>query len=204
MTTPDLCYGPDADQHAKGCSASHPLCRWRRAATRCLCDAYHYPHRKGSGFCGNADRRALEMYGDGTIAQLPIGPAMRENVWWAARAEIADAWAMGGAPIVRPALADRARALLEGRATPAARVPALRGGELRRWFAARRAVCELLLPYLRSADGSVVPPDLDAAMRAILSGAAPVPRRPDARKPRAVRDPLTWKAPAREATEAPF
>jgi hypothetical protein len=51
------CWGPK--NHIKGCRISRPLCRWMRAKTDkykvCHCGAYHFPHRKGSGACGNHD-----------------------------------------------------------------------------------------------------------------------------------------------------
>jgi hypothetical protein len=53
------CFGPDAERahHAKGCRPGRPLCRFMRTRCEnrkpCGCDAYHFPHRKGSGQCGN-------------------------------------------------------------------------------------------------------------------------------------------------------
>lgn len=51
---PRKCYGPDAARaiHAPGCRPSRPLCRFRRLAYVCGCDAYHFPHRRGGGLCG--------------------------------------------------------------------------------------------------------------------------------------------------------
>ncbi len=57
---PKSCYGPDAARarHAVGCRPARPLCRFMRQAQKakygvCGCGAYHFPHRRGSGQCGN-------------------------------------------------------------------------------------------------------------------------------------------------------
>jgi len=46
--------------HAPGCRLGRPLCRWRRAESPkhrpCLCSAYPFPHRPGSGYCGHPER----------------------------------------------------------------------------------------------------------------------------------------------------
>lgn len=43
--------------HDKGCRPGRPLCSYRRAQNpkrkACGCGVYHYPHRIGSGACGN-------------------------------------------------------------------------------------------------------------------------------------------------------
>ena len=45
------------DFHIQGCRKGRPRCReMRRLATGrgpCICPAYHFPHRFGSGVCGN-------------------------------------------------------------------------------------------------------------------------------------------------------
>lgn len=56
---PRSCFGPDAARahHARGCRPGRPLCRFMRVRRDnrrpCGCDAYHFPHRKGSGQCSN-------------------------------------------------------------------------------------------------------------------------------------------------------
>ena len=56
------CWGPKPGQHVKGCRLGRPLCRWRRATNPkrrvCECPAYWFPHRIGSGLCG--DKGILE------------------------------------------------------------------------------------------------------------------------------------------------
>lgn len=51
--------------HVKACRKSRPLCRWRRReiGVVCGCDAYHFPHRRGSGCCGNLERRWARDFG---------------------------------------------------------------------------------------------------------------------------------------------
>lgn len=46
----------------KGCRRGRPNCRLHRAAA-CRCDAYWFPHRKGSGMCGHPER-ILEALAD--------------------------------------------------------------------------------------------------------------------------------------------
>jgi hypothetical protein len=61
---PAKCWGPRAEQHCAGCRIGRPRCRWRRKAVGlCHCEAYHYPHRKGSGPCGNDEAMALICWG---------------------------------------------------------------------------------------------------------------------------------------------
>ncbi len=51
---PAQCHGAYAHQHAIHCRPARPRCRWRRKANGlCHCHAYHYPHRDGSGMCGD-------------------------------------------------------------------------------------------------------------------------------------------------------
>lgn len=56
---PAHCHGPDAERakHAAGCRPARPLCRFMRRVRDdrrvCGCGAYHFPHRHGSGQCGN-------------------------------------------------------------------------------------------------------------------------------------------------------
>jgi hypothetical protein len=39
--------------------------RVKPSQVRCTCDAYHYPHRMGSGLCGNVEK--LETFVHGPI-----------------------------------------------------------------------------------------------------------------------------------------
>jgi hypothetical protein len=56
---PPACYGPGRgmpgeSKHTIQCRPARPACRWRRREKGlCHCDRYHYPHRDGSGFCGD-------------------------------------------------------------------------------------------------------------------------------------------------------
>lgn len=51
---PAVCHGAFRHQHAIACRPARPRCRWRRKANGlCNCDRYHYPHRDGSGHCGD-------------------------------------------------------------------------------------------------------------------------------------------------------
>ncbi len=54
--------GVGAESHSIACRPKRPLCRWRRKAgdrkngvggKMCHCDKYHFPHREGSGHCGD-------------------------------------------------------------------------------------------------------------------------------------------------------
>jgi hypothetical protein len=53
------CFGPPGGpiKHLKKCRPGRPYCRWRRKAKWgvCTCGCYHFPHRRGSGQCGNQD-----------------------------------------------------------------------------------------------------------------------------------------------------
>ncbi len=66
---PKSCHGNEHNgvKHAKGCRRGRPLCRWMRKTNPkrkvCGCDAYHFPHRKGSGRCGNEKLRWMHEYG---------------------------------------------------------------------------------------------------------------------------------------------
>lgn len=58
---PEQCWGPAPSQHQKYCHPKRPKCRWRRAKHLpkykiCECGIYHFPHRAGSGLCGNPER----------------------------------------------------------------------------------------------------------------------------------------------------
>lgn len=83
---PEVCYGPAPHQHAKGCHPARPLCRWMRRVQpqrqMCDCGAYHFPHRRGSGACGDpmkAERYyfkgdpQLEAYDDGELSHCNEG-----------------------------------------------------------------------------------------------------------------------------------
>lgn len=55
------CHGPA--RHKVSCRPGRPLCRWRRK-TRwgvCLCGNYHFPHRLGSGACGDPGKLWAEL-----------------------------------------------------------------------------------------------------------------------------------------------
>lgn len=53
------------------CRPGRPRCKWCRTRrqkrsgkwTVCRCDNYHFPHRKGSGLCGNDAAMNLRAYG---------------------------------------------------------------------------------------------------------------------------------------------
>lgn len=53
--------------HLSGCSPGRPRCRAHRAKNRkwkiCRCDWYPFPHRKGSGLCGNQTKQWERLYG---------------------------------------------------------------------------------------------------------------------------------------------
>lgn len=59
------CSGPF--RHCKECRKGRPLCRWRRKLTKkykkCDCDRYHFPHRMGSGRCGDEEKYIAWMMG---------------------------------------------------------------------------------------------------------------------------------------------
>lgn len=50
------------ESHKRNCRPGRPLCRWRRAPSKCGCDAYHYPHRRNGGLC-NETNRWIAQYG---------------------------------------------------------------------------------------------------------------------------------------------
>lgn len=64
---PKKCWGPEASQHAEGCRASRPLCKWMRRKrpdrSACCCSAYHFPHRFSSGACGSLEKQWERIYG---------------------------------------------------------------------------------------------------------------------------------------------
>jgi hypothetical protein len=53
-------------RHHRDCRPGRPLCAAMRAINpkrrACGCDAYHFPHRVGSGVCGNAIKRWARDY----------------------------------------------------------------------------------------------------------------------------------------------
>lgn len=59
------CKGPSC--HVAGCSPGRPRCYWSRKDNPkwvvCRCDCYHFPHRKGSGRCGNHALMNLLVWG---------------------------------------------------------------------------------------------------------------------------------------------
>ena len=70
MRRPAKCHGPRDGQHAAGCRLGRPACRWRRRDKGiCLCVAYHFPHRDGSGRCG--DPVACDAWANGPSSDKP-------------------------------------------------------------------------------------------------------------------------------------
>lgn len=71
MKAPARCYGNGrtGHVHAKGCHRARPLCRAMRAThprrSVCNCPAYWFPHRVGSGRCGNHE--AMDRFVHGPI-----------------------------------------------------------------------------------------------------------------------------------------
>jgi hypothetical protein len=188
---PAVCAGREPDRHAAGCSKETPLCRWNRP--RCTCPAYHYPHRPGSGFCGNSDRQNATLYGVRTVKPLPIGSGMTENAWWLARhATVLVLRLDEGNRVLTPEMAATARDLLEGRmkAPLDLRPAGIHGTALTAWASARRAAVEVLLPLLGSEDGAVIPSDLSDHIADLLDGSVKAPRLYNARK-------ITERAPGR-------
>lgn len=57
------CSGPD--RHIKACRPHRPLCSWQAKVLPryrvCVCGVYWFPHRTGSGLCGNPEK-AFERY----------------------------------------------------------------------------------------------------------------------------------------------
>lgn len=57
------CSGPE--RHVKKCRPHRPLCRWQAKVLPryrvCACGVYHFPHRAGSGLCGNPEK-AFDRY----------------------------------------------------------------------------------------------------------------------------------------------
>jgi hypothetical protein len=70
------CWGPDKNQHIRGCRLGRPLCRWMRNKNpkrrRCDCPAYWFPHRFNSGYCGNQNRmwEEWQKYEEERVAPL--------------------------------------------------------------------------------------------------------------------------------------
>ncbi len=60
----DRCF---KTRHVKGCRPGRPLCKLMRKVRPqrqpCYCDRYPYPHRKGSGRCGNIEQMWDYAYG---------------------------------------------------------------------------------------------------------------------------------------------
>lgn len=80
MRRPKRCHGTDAARavHCRECRPGRPLCRYRRARP-CCCGAYHYPHRPGSGRCGDA--AALEAWTYGPPAHEPTRIEIMARMW---------------------------------------------------------------------------------------------------------------------------
>lgn len=66
---PERCHGTKRGaRHAAYCRPGRPRCRWRRReAGICRCGAYHYPHRDGSGRCGEPE--ALDAWAHGPASE---------------------------------------------------------------------------------------------------------------------------------------
>ena len=206
------CWG---DEHVAGCSLSSPMCRARRAPTRCYCPAYHFPHRMGSGLCGNADAAAELLYGPATCPTPAIGEqGMTHSRWWLARCAIvaclAPALGMeGGGLVLLPEMVMTFRAWLSGEALAPRDVanhgiPAGNSGAVKRWFVARRAIVDMLLPLLVEFNGTMVRADVAQRMRDLFTGAVRPPVLPNARKLAVTKaEPYTWNPPV-SAAAAPF
>lgn len=58
------------------CRPGRPRCWAMRKCNpkweTCLCDAYHHPHRKGGGLCGNQERMNLLIYGPPPDDEIPF------------------------------------------------------------------------------------------------------------------------------------
>jgi hypothetical protein len=67
MARPAVCWGAANHKHKPGCRKGRPLCRWRRASP-CTCPAYHYPHRNGSGRCGDPVKMDAWVHGPAEVA----------------------------------------------------------------------------------------------------------------------------------------
>lgn len=63
--------------HVKGCRPGRPRCRYRRPVP-CDCPAYKFPHRQGSGLCGNRDAFAALRYGP-SLAHGAVATAIRNG-----------------------------------------------------------------------------------------------------------------------------
>ena len=54
-------------EHAPGCRPGRPLCRWMAKMKPryhvCFCDAYWFPHRSGSGLCGDPEKQCARYFG---------------------------------------------------------------------------------------------------------------------------------------------
>lgn len=65
--------------HAPACRPGRPLCRWMRAVIAkyapCCCPAYPWPHRAGSGLCGDTTKMTAQIWGDEPDAD-PIDEAV--------------------------------------------------------------------------------------------------------------------------------
>lgn len=187
------CWGPGEDQHLDTCSRATPRCTWRRAATRCYCLAYHYPHRKGSGKCATGLNEVVyrptapTAIGEAT----PSGRKMSEARWWNARAAVASmlegalAIAVAAPVLLTADMLAYAAAVLTGEASaPAAKHGIPRGNlaKVRAWYVVRRAVSDLIVPHLAAWEGTVLPHEAAVAARELLAGTRKPPVLPDARK----------------------
>ncbi len=88
---PKCCYGAAPSQHAAYCRPGRPRCRWRRReAGICSCGAYHYPHRTGSGRCGNLEAQDHHAHGPASEARALAYEALPHDAPSHARNVFAD------------------------------------------------------------------------------------------------------------------
>jgi hypothetical protein len=176
------CFGPDAEHitHIKGCTKWRPKCRWNRLKKHgppCVCVSVGFPHRAGS--YDRCERRGAASVGDAIYgpprldapapgAQTAAGTRMGEAQWWRARVAVSnlvEEAVRAGSSVLTPEAVTFARAVLTGEATAANVTVVLgRGRKLllanHAWYEARRAVTDVVLPYLARGDGVVLPPDV--------------------------------------------
>lgn len=87
MARREACWRREGDRavfHCRQCRPGRPCCKFRRAelaAKRakverplppCDCPAYKFPHRQGSGICGDPDAFAAKVYGPSVIKSREI------------------------------------------------------------------------------------------------------------------------------------
>lgn len=66
---PKSCHGNEHSgyRHCPKCRRGRPQCAAMRKTNPkrkpCGCDAYHFPHRAGSGRCGNLEKQWAHIYG---------------------------------------------------------------------------------------------------------------------------------------------